>query len=489
MDTSLVRGSSITRQLRRLSQQWFKFAQRLSQALLIPIAILPAAGVMLGLSFNPLPFIPAELATVFSAVGNLIFTMMPLLFAVAISIGFCKDQGIAAFFAVFGYGVFISSLGAFTAIYELNSQPIWGIDTIDTGIAGGILVGALTCFVVRLSQDVKLPAMFSFFEGQRSAALIIIPFTIALAFLLAHIWPTLAYYIDSLSLWAVYQDPALAFGVYGTIERFLIPLGLHHIWNAPFYLEVGQYFHEGKMVRGEIARYLAGDPLAGNLAGGYLIKMWGLPAAALAIWRCADKSERNRVAGIMLSAAATSWLTGITEPIEFAFMFVAPVLFVIHAILTGLAYTVCILLDVNHSVVFSHGLIDFSLLFAQSSNTSWFWFLGPLTAFIYYLIFRVSILAFNLKTPGRLELDDDGNKESLRSMISALGGPDNIVELNACLTRLRIAVVDPKLVDKPRLMRLGAKGVIKVGKGVQVVFGTKAESLRKLLQKYLDTRQ
>ncbi|MBQ4888487.1 PTS transporter subunit EIIC [Shewanella sp. MMG014] len=480
---------SVSQSIRRLSQQWFKFAQRLSQALLIPIAILPAAGVMLGLSYNPLPFIPQELATVFSAVGNLIFTMMPLLFAVAIAIGFCKDQGIAAFVAVFGFGVFISSMGAFTAIYQLPARSLWGIDTIDTGIAGGILVGAMTCFVVRMSQDVKLPAMFSFFEGQRSAGLLIIPFAMALAFLLAHIWPTLAYQIDSLSLWAVYQDPALAFAVYGTIERFLIPLGLHHIWNAPFYLEVGQYFHEGKMVRGEIARYLAGDPLAGNLAGGYLIKMWGLPAAALAIWRCADKSEQNRVAGIMLSAAATCWLTGITEPIEFAFMFVAPLLFIIHALLTGAAYAICILLDINHSVVFSHGLIDFSVLFAQSSNTSWFWFLGPLTAFIYYLIFRVSIVAFNLKTPGRIAAEDTGNKESLRAMVSALGGPENIIELNACLTRLRIAVVDPKLVDKPRLMRLGAKGVIKVGKGVQVVFGTKAESLRKLLQRYLDTRQ
>ncbi|WP_144209779.1 PTS transporter subunit EIIC [Shewanella donghaensis] len=483
------RSSSVSKQLRLFSQRWFKFAQRLSQALLIPIAILPAAGVMLGLSANPLPFVSTELAIVLSNVGNLIFTMMPLLFAIAIAIGFCKDQGIAAFVAVFGFGVFVSTMGALTTIYQLPSRPIWGIETMDTGIAGGVFVGALTCFVVRVSEDVKLPAVFSFFEGQRSAALIIIPFSMLMAFILAHIWPNLAYRIDSLSLWAVYQDPAVAFGVYGTIERLLIPLGLHHIWNAPFYLEVGQYFDDGQLVRGEIARYLAGDPAAGNLAGGYLIKMWGLPAAALAIWRCADKAERNRVAGIMLSAATASWLTGITEPIEFAFMFVAPLLFLIHALLTGLAYSVCVLLEVKHSVVFSHGLIDFSLLFAQSKNTSWIWFLGPLTGFIYYIIFRVSIVAFNLKTPGRLEAENNGNKESLRSMISALGGADNIVELNACLTRLRLSVVNPKLVDKPRLMRLGAKGVIKVGNGVQVVFGTKAESLRKLLQKYLDTRK
>jgi PTS system glucose-specific IIC component len=222
-----------------------------------------------------------------------------------------------------------------------------------------------------------------------------------------------------------------------------------------------------------------------------LIKMWGLPAAALAIWRCADKSERNRVAGIMLSAATASWLTGVTEPIEFAFMFVAPILFIVHALLTGIAYSVCILLEVHHSIVFSHGLVDFTLLFSRSANTHWIWILGPLTAVIYYAIFRASILAFNLKTPGRIEQSDlpAEPKESLRAMISALGGRENIVEINACLTRLRISVNQANLIDKARLMRLGAKGVVVMGKGVQVVYGTKAETLRKLLQKYLDSRR
>jgi PTS system glucose-specific IIC component len=313
----------------------------------------------------------------------------------------------------------------------------------------------------------------------------------ALAYLLIHVWPPLSRVIEHLSDWSVYQDPAIAFGVYGTVERLLIPLGLHHIWNAPFYLEIGQYINQGTVVRGEVARYLAGDPLAGNLAGGYLIKMWGLPAAALAIWRCADKAERNRVAGIMLSAATASWLTGVTEPIEFAFMFVAPILFIVHALLTGIAYSVCILLDIHHSIAFSHGLVDFTLLFSRSANTHWIVVLGPLTAVIYYAIFRASILAFNLKTPGRIEQSDISAKpkESLRAMISALGGRDNIVEINACLTRLRISVNQAHLIDKARLMRLGAKGVVVMGKGVQVVYGTKAETLRKLLQKYLDSRR
>ena len=151
----------------------------------------------------------------------------------------------------------------------------------------------------------------------------------------------------------------------------------------------------------------------------------------------------------MLSAGAASWLTGVTEPIEFAFMFVAPILFIIHALLTGLAYFVCIMLDIHHSIVFSQGLVDFTLLFPLSRNASWFIFLGPLTAIIYYLLFRLSILAFNLKTPGRLEHNDSkGPKESLRAIIAALGGRENIVELNACLTRLRLSVHKPELVNK-----------------------------------------
>jgi PTS system glucose-specific IIC component len=461
--------------------------------LLIPIAILPAAGVMLGLSVNPLPFIPESINLVFSTVGHLIFGMMPLLFSVAVAIGFCKDQGLAAFTAVFGFGVFISTMGALSTLYHLPTRSLWGIDTLDTGIAGGMLVGAITYLAVLASGYIKLPVVFSFFEGRRSAPLIVLPLAMFLAAILAYVWPPLAIQIEHLSNWAVYQDPKIAFAIYGLVERLLIPLGLHHIWNAPFYLEFGYFWQDGQLVRGEIGRYLAGDIQAGNLAGGYLIKMWGLPAAALAIWRCADKSERNRVAGVMLSAGMASWLTGVTEPIEFAFMFVAPLLFVVHAILTGFAYSICIMFDVHHSIVFSHGLVDFSLLFSQSQNTYWLLLLGPLTAVIYYSLFRISIIAFNLKTPGRLLIDSDQDnkpiKESLRSIIAALGGRDNITELSACFTRLRISVADASLVDKQRLGRLEMKAVVVIGNGVQLVYGTKAETLRQLLQKYLDTRR
>ncbi|WP_110458603.1 PTS transporter subunit EIIC [Shewanella algidipiscicola] len=474
--------------MKQLRHQWFKLAQQLSQSLLLPIAILPAAGLMVGLAINPIPFISPNSAIVMLAIGELIFAMMPMLFAVTIAIGFCRDQGIAAFTAVFGYGVFFASLSAWIDIYQLEGQTILGSQTFDTGIAGGIVVGALTCIAVRFSERLRLPAVLSFFEGHRSAPLLMLPIAMGLAYGALLLWPPLSHWIEGVSDWAVYQDPILAFAIYGSVERLLIPFGLHHIWNVPFYLEMGQYVTQSEVVRGEVARYLAGDAEAGHLAGGYLIKMWGLPAAALAIWRCADKSERNRVAGIMLSAAGASWLTGVTEAVEFAFMLVAPLLFLLHALMTGLAYAVAIALDIHHSVVFSHGLVDFTLLFGLSRNTHWFWVLGPLTAVIYYLVFRISIMTFNLKTPGRVD-GQAAQRLGIIAIISALGGKDNISELSACLTRLRIGVKQAALVDKQRLSQLGAKGVVMVGSGVQLVYGTKAESIRRLLQQYLNRRK
>ncbi|MFT5704099.1 MAG: PTS system glucose-specific IIC component [Shewanella sp.] len=487
MAADLEQTNRYANPLTYLKEHWFKFAQRLSQALLIPIAILPAAGVMVGLAMNPLPFIPDVVSVLMLTVGNLIFSMMPMLFAVAIAIGFCKDQGIAAFSAVFGFGVYLSSMAALASVNQLQTRQLWGVETIDTGIAGGMLVGAVTCFAVKQSERLRLPSVFSFFEGRRSAPLLMIPLCILLAYLFILIWPTMSTWIERLSNWVVYQKPAEAFAIYGAVERLLIPLGLHHIWNAPFYLEMGQYMREGQVVRGEVARYLAGDPLAGNLAGGYLIKMWGLPAAALAIWRCADKDQRNRVAGIMISAAMACWLTGVTEPIEFAFLFVAPILFVIHAIMTGLAYAVCILLDIHHSIVFSHGLVDFILLLGNAQRVEWFLILGPITGVIYYLVFRGSILLFDLKTPGRVE-HKSHIKVSMGNIVDALGGVDNVTDLVACLTRLRISVSNPQLIDKIKLNQLGAKGVVVVGNGVQIVYGTKAESIRRLLQQYIDKR-
>ncbi|QSX32535.1 PTS transporter subunit EIIC [Shewanella avicenniae] len=472
------------------STQWFKFAQNLSQTLLAPIAILPAAGVMLGLASSLHPYLPEQLAELLRNIGNFAFLIMPMLFAVAIATGFCKEPGTAALTSVFGYGVFTSSMTVLTGQnIDPSSTVILNNQMLDTGIAGGMVMGLMSCLAMHWSQYVRLPSMFSFFEGRRSAPMLVLPMAMLVAWGFSLIWPTLADKIDHIANWAVYQRPAWAFALYATVERLLIPIGLHHIWNTPFFLEFGQYVHQGEVVRGEVARYLAGDPLAGNLAGGYLIKMWGLPAAAIAMLHSANPSERNRIAGVMLSAAATSWLTGVTEPIEFAFLFVAPVLYFVHALLCGLAYMICVMLDIHYGVTFSQGFVDLLLLWNKSSNSSWLLLLGPMTALIYYALFTTSIRVFNLKTPGRIESFDlpvGSTSERPALLISALGGIGNIEQMKACMTRIRLSVRSPENVDKSKLLALGAKGVIVLGHGVQVVLGTQAEDVRQQMQSHID---
>ena len=220
---------------------------------------------------------------------------------------------------------------------------------------------------------------------------------------LSLVWPPIGRGIDSFSRWAASGNPAMAFAIYGIVERALIPFGLHHIWNVPFFFEVGQYVDpgSGKILRGEIYRYTAGDPTAGNLAGGYLFKMWGLPAAAIAIWRSARPENRAKVGGIMISAALTSFLTGITEPIEFSFLFVAPLLYAIHAAARRGRVLICIELGIKHGMTFSHGLIDFVVLFPRSTHGLWYLWLGPIWAALYYGIFTLMIRRGDLKTPGR----------------------------------------------------------------------------------------
>lgn len=200
----------------------------------------------------------------------------------------------------------------------------------------------------------------------------------------------------------------VAFGIYGFIERCTVPFGLHHIWNVPFQMQIGEYTNAaGQVFHGDIPRYMAGDPTAGKLSGGFLFKMYGLPAAAIAIWHSAKPENRAKVGGIMISAALTSFLTGITEPIEFSFMFVAPILYVIHAILAGTAFPICILLGMRDGTSFSHGLIDFIVLSGNSSKLWLFPIVGICYAIVYYVIFRVLIKATDLKTPGREDTTEE----------------------------------------------------------------------------------
>ncbi|GAL03624.1 PTS system glucose-specific IIB / IIC component [Photobacterium aphoticum] len=249
---------------------------------------------------------------------------------------------------------------------------------------------------------------------------------------------------------------------------------------------MGEYVNPetGEVIKGEIQRYLAGDPTAGNLAGGYMYSMWALPAIGLAIYRSAKPEKRALVGGIMASAALTSWLTGITEPMEFSFLFVAPVLYVIHCVLTGIGFALVSLLDIHHSVTFAHGAIDFLIYYPLSQNAWLFILIGPMWALLYYSIFRFMITKFNLPTPGRESEQDDLKKvavidgELATQLVAALGGKKNIKHVDACITRLRVTLHDMQLADVQAIKQLGAREVLVIGDNLQAIFGTQSDHIK-----------
>ncbi|MBY5921385.1 PTS transporter subunit EIIC [Ferrimonas balearica] len=463
---------------------WFHRLQRIGKALMMPVAVLPVAGLLVGLGTSPIPFIPDLLGDLLLYSGAAVFSLLPLMFAIAVALTFCHQDGTAALAATTGYASMLASMAVLAMHFEWPTRQVLGFDTLDTGVLGGVLMGLVTSLVYRRFYQTKLPEFLAFFAGRRLVPLVNVLAGMVLAVVLASLWPLLAMSLERFSEWAIYQQPTLAWGLYGAVERLLIPLGLHHIWNLTFFYELGSYTTPGGyLVQGEVGRFLAGDPNAGHLAGGYLIKMFGLPAAALAIWRCAEPAQRAQTGGIMLSAAVTCMLTGVTEPIEFAFLFISPPLFFIHALLTGLAYVVAVQLAIHHGIVFSQGLVDFSLYFHLADNLEQMVWLGPLFAVLYYLVFTMVIRRFDLPTPGRhRQRVRRVTEASAQAILKALGGAENLKDLDACLTRLRLSVFEPEKVDEDALRRLGAKGVIRHGHGVQVVVGPRAEGLKAALQ-------
>jgi PTS system glucose-specific IIC component len=392
----------------------------------------------------------------------------------------------------------LATMGVMAPLLHYEPVPIMGIPSIETGVFGGILIGTVAAILFNRYFRLQLPAYLGFFAGKRSVPILTAFAAVFAGIILSVVWPPIGHAIDGFSRWAATAHPSTAFALYGVVERALIPFGLHHIWNVPFFFEVGTYTDPatGKIIHGEIYRFTAGDPTAGNLAGGYLFKMWGLPAAALAIWRTAKPENRARIGGIMISAALTSFLTGITEPIEFAFLFVAPALYAIHALLAGAAYWVAIELGIHHSTTFSHGLIDFIVLFPHSRRGWWLLWLGPLWAVMYYTIFRTLILKWNLKTPGRESDDvtgsidragaDQSAGDSMAArLVAAFGGASNIRSLDACITRLRVELVDNGRASPDTLRALGATGVMTVGGGMQAIFGTRSENLKTDMDEYM----
>ncbi len=374
-------------------------------------------------------------------------------------------------------------------------KKIFGIESIDTGVFGGILIGLISAWLFNRYYRISLPAYLGFFAGKRFVPIVVSFAAIGLAFILAVVWPPIGSAIRDFGDWAAYGNPSAAVTVYGVVERLLLPFGLHHIWNVPFFFEVGSYVNPetGEVVHGVLSRYFAGDYEAAILGGGFIFKMFGLPAAAFAIYHTARPENKLRIAGIMGSAALTSFLTGITEPIEFAFLFVAPVLYIAHAILVGFAYLVTYLLDARLGYSFSHGFIDFVLYWINNIKPWIILVLGPIFALIYYTVFRLLIVKLDLKTPGRedepmvdmSEVRHEVADEFARELVLGFGGKSNIMGLDACITRLRITVADIGKADTEKLKALGAAGVLTVGNSLQAIFGPRSENLMTDMKEYL----
>ena len=452
----------------------FSTMQKMGRNLMLPVACMPAAGILLGIGGNSevAKFLPEIVAQVMTEAGLGVFANMALLFAIGVALGFTKNDGVAALAAGLGYLTMTRVLGVVA-------------EGTDTGVFGGVIMGLVAAQLFNKYHSIKLPTYLGFFGGKRFVPIVTSLAACVVAAILAIVWQPIGAGIASFSAWAAYQSPEVAFGIYGIVERSLIPFGLHHIWNAPFFYEVGEFTTAaGEVVRGEIPRYLAGDATAGNLAGGYMFKMFGLPAACLAMYITAKPENKLKVASILGSAALTSFLTGITEPIEFAFLFVAPVLYVAHALLAGSAFVVMIMLGIKHGTTFSHGLFDFTLLFGQSTNGWMLPVIGLVYAAIYFLVFTTLIKALDLKTVGREDEDEakvEVNTASdglAKDIAQAFGGKANIKDLEACITRLRVTVHDGSKVDTARLKALGAAGVFEKGDNFQAVFGTHSEIIK-----------
>ncbi|MGR6862033.1 PTS glucose transporter subunit IIBC [Aliivibrio salmonicida] len=461
----------------------FANLQKVGKALMLPVSVLPVAGILLGVGAANFSFLPEVVSHLMEQAGGSVFGQMALLFAVGTALGFTNNDGVAGLAAVVGYGIMVATLKVMATVM--------GVDGIETGVLGGILAGGVAGWAFNKFYRIQLPEYLGFFAGKRAVPIVTGFVSIALGLVLSVIWPPIGSAIAAFSDWAANQNPVMAFGIYGVVERSLIPFGLHHIWNVPFFYEAGSCVNNaGEQVNGIMTCFLTADDASraagngfGQLAGGYLFKMFGLPAAAIAIAHSAKPENRAKVMGIMASAALTSFLTGITEPIEFAFLFVAPVLYAIHAVLAGVAYMLTNALGIVHGHTFSNGFIDFVVQSPRAENMLLLVGIGLVYAAVYYIVFRFVIKTMNLKTPGREDEDDNAapavtGTELAGELVAAFGGKENITNLDACITRLRVSVANIDAVNQDKLKQLGAAGVVVAGSGVQAIFGTKSDNLK-----------
>ncbi|WP_369788763.1 PTS N-acetyl glucosamine transporter subunit IIABC [Rouxiella sp. WC2420] len=453
------------------------FFQRLGRALQLPIAVLPVAALLLRFGQPDLlnmPFI--------AQAGGGIFDNLALIFAIGVASSWSKDSAGAAALAG-GIGYFILT----KAMITINPA-------INMGVLAGIISGLVGGMVYNRWSDIKLPDFLSFFGGKRFVPIATGFFCLILAAIFGYVWPPVQDAIRAGGEWIVGAG-AFGAGIFGFVNRLLIPTGLHQVLNTIAWFQIGDYTNAaGAVFHGDINRFYAGDGTAGMFMSGFFpIMMFGLPGAAFAMYFAAPKERRPVVGGMLLSVALTAFLTGVTEPLEFLFMFLAPLLYLVHAILTGISLYIATALGIHAGFSFSAGAIDYALMYnlpAASKNVWMLLVLGVIFFIVYFVLFSVIIRAFNLKTPGREDnLADQGIQESnsnteegmnqlALNYIGALGGSDNLKGIDACITRLRLNVKDSSLVNDSLAKRLGASGVIRLNKQtVQVIVGTRAESI------------
>ncbi|RKL68384.1 PTS glucose transporter subunit IICBA [Salipaludibacillus neizhouensis] len=490
--------------------------QRIGKSLMLPVAILPAAGLLLAIGnamgnenmINLMPFLEnaffADLGGMMESAGGIVFDNLAIIFALGVAVGLANGSGVAALAALVGFlimNVTMGVIGGLTVEGVLQGENpahalVLGIPTLQTGVFGGIIIGALAAWAYNKFFEIELPAFLGFFAGKRFVPIVTAFAAFFIGVALFFIWPPIQTGMNSASQFLMEEAMVVAVFFFGFIKRLLIPFGLHHIFHAPFWFEFGQYTDvAGNIVRGDLNIFFAQlsdgvDITAGHfMAGEFPIMMFGLPAAALAMYHQARPENKKVVGGLLGSAALTSFLTGITEPIEFSFLFLSPVLFFIHAVLDGISFVVLYLLNVNLGYTFSGGAIDFLLFGIVPGREPW-WIVvvvGLIFAVIYYVLFTFMIKKFNLLTPGREKPDAEGEASSKKAsgktelpyeVLKAFGGKENLTHLDACITRLRISVKDIADVDKDRLKKLGASGVMVVDKNVQAIFGPRSETIK-----------
>ena len=496
----------------------FAQLQRLGKSLMLPIAVLPAAGILLRLGQDDLlgrikapvigPFFQAM-----SAAGGALFDNLPLLFAVGVAIGFArKADGSTALAAVVGYLVMKAVFKTMSPVVLAGEVDKAGDQAmINYSVFAGIIVGLVTAWLFDRYHTIELPSYLGFFGGRRFVPIAVSLACLFIAFAMSYFYPIFDAGLTGLGRF-IGGSGALGAFVYGFANRMLIPVGLHHIVNSYVWFLYGDYQKpDGTVVTGELTRFAAGDHTAGILTSGfYPILMFGLPAAALAMIHVANKKQKKLALGILSAAGLTAFLTGVTEPLEFSFMFVAFPLYVIHALLTGLSLAIAYLLDIHLGFSFSAGLIDL-LLYGTApaaKNIPLLVGMGVVFFVLYYVMFRFAIVKWNMRTHVR-EPDDefdakhkanliDGDDPTTavavggatavataappdskaEQLIAAFGGRANLVNVDACITRLRMEVADKTKVDQARLKALGAAGVLEIGNSVQAVFGTQSEALK-----------